>query len=500
MIDDRLQEFREELRRLSQLSPEGKTELQRRMAQLSWQELSVLRQEFDWPKKPKPVYFKSLGLENVHCFGGRQELDLTADGIRPARWTLILGDNGVGKTTLLQCLAWMRLMPPREKPALLREENETIERLLRVGTEALVLDTKLTSGSTLASVGENPKSAAERVLDFNMSLRVFFDDARRLDKKPETTQTSKTGFVEPLVVVYGANRRHGVQNLGKDDLRDALASSRLSEHTELYDVEQFLSNLHYASLVSDDSSPEQAKFERMKSVLARILGGDFKADDIQVFPPDDLDSRARSGVYLKTFTGLVPMSELSLGYQTTLAWIGDFALRLMKHYDESEDPLAEPAVMFIDEIDLHLHPLWQLGIIEDLSEILPGTQFIATSHSPLMAQVAETANFVLLRQRETDVEIVNDPEVVRSWRVDQILTSELFGVYRARDKQTELLFRRRDELLDKPSRSGAEEAELEELRAQIFGLRTAQYPNDHEAMEFIREAAALLKKNALGEE
>lgn len=166
---------------------------------------------------------------------------------------------------------------------------------------------------------------------------------------------------------------------------------------------------------------------------------------------------------------------------------------MMKHYPASPDPLAEPAVVLIDEIDLHLHPLWQLRIIDDLTAIFKRTQFIATAHSPLMVQVAESANLVLLRKRKTDVEIVSDPDVVRSWRVDQILTSELFGVPHARNKGTDLLFRRREELIDKTSRSAADEAELQKLNVQVSELRTAQDPNDQEAMIFIRDAAALLK-------
>ena len=54
------------------------------------------------------VYFKSLSLTNVRSFGEMQQLDMTDTDGRPAQWTLILGDNGVGKTTLLQCLASMR--------------------------------------------------------------------------------------------------------------------------------------------------------------------------------------------------------------------------------------------------------------------------------------------------------------------------------------------------------------------------------------------------------
>ena len=54
-----------------------------------------------------PVYFSTLELQDVRCFGGRQILDLTGNG-HPKQWSLLIGENGAGKTTLLQCLAWMR--------------------------------------------------------------------------------------------------------------------------------------------------------------------------------------------------------------------------------------------------------------------------------------------------------------------------------------------------------------------------------------------------------
>ena len=53
----------------------------------------------------KYPYFLSITLKNVRCFGVEQKLSLTDEQGKPARWTLILGDNGTGKTTLLKSIA-----------------------------------------------------------------------------------------------------------------------------------------------------------------------------------------------------------------------------------------------------------------------------------------------------------------------------------------------------------------------------------------------------------
>lgn len=451
------------------------------------------------------VYFTSLEIENVRCFGDRQELDLTVDGRRPVQWTLILGDNGVGKTTLLQCLAWMRLEPvfgpgnPAIQSILFDQDNEFLERLLPVGRKGdLSLSAKLSIGSSLFSV-DNPTKATSRGRSVKTDLSIQLDPKgkladRKFSRKPNIYRDS-------LIVAYGADRYRGFQNLQNPELEDTIGT-RLARRTELYDVEEMLSNLHYASETNEPPNQYQLDLKRFKAVLTKILPGDVHPDAIRIFAPDSLGRGGPSGVNLDTITGLVSFSELSLGYQTTLAWTADFAWRLLRKYPESKDPFAEPAVLLIDEIDLHLHPRWQLDIIKNLSEIFPATQFIATSHSPLMAQVAESANFVLLniRQDENDVKIENDPEVVKGWRVDQILTSELFGGLGARSPETELLFTRRDELIAMPVRSRAEESELESLRAQIANLPTAQYPGDRDAMNYIREAAALLRKHGIAEE
>ena len=443
------------------------------------------------------VYFTSLEFENVRCFGDLQKLNLTDDGRRPARWTIILGENGAGKTTLLQCLAWMRLEPGRFDPSLFNEDNDFLTRLRPMNKLGnLGLTARLSIGRALPSVDAAVEESDSRGRSVTMGLSIDFDSEGELVDKSKNRRGT---FEESLVVAYGANRQLGSLNLTTPQLNDPIGT-RLHGVTELYDAEQMLRELHYASQTRENPERAERDLNHLKDVIVRILPEDLNPDHIQIHSLDNLGRGEKSGVYLSTFTGSVAFSELSLGYRTTLAWTADFAWRLMRQYPESNDPFAEPAVVLIDEIDLHLHPRWQLSIMRDLSQIFPATQFIATSHSPLMAQVAENENFVLCikRQEERDVVIENDPNVIRGWRVDQILTSELFGGLGARSPKIEGLFVQRDELLAKPSRTADQEAELESLRAQIAELPTAQFPSDQKAMDSVREAAALLKKHGVG--
>jgi predicted ATP-binding protein involved in virulence len=457
------------------------------------------------------VYFTSLELESVRCFGHPPKLDLTDGKGNPARWTLLLGDNGVGKTTLLQCLSWMR--PVFEKsgyegptplrkgqlgPALQQEENEILEGLLRSGKAVeLRLASELSFNKALVSPKGTKKTrsrASRRKI--KTSIQLWYTTKKEL-REYETHGTKiqkRESFVEPLIVTYGANRHMGRQNLDVSNLEDPIAA-RLSDLTELYDAEEILSKLDHAAAKKRYRGIENRRLEKIKEILARILPDIEKSSDIKILAPKiATDSLILSGVRFKTFSGLVPLSALSLGYQTTLAWTVDLAWRLFQHYTKSRNPLAEPAIVIIDEIDLHLHPLWQRTIMDDLSRLFPRTQFIATAHSPLMVQSAPDANLAVLHKIKDEVIIENDPEVVRSWRVDQILNSELFGLPTSRDAKTELLFRERARLLDKIRRNRSEQARLRHLERQLALVPTASDKRDQRAMDLIRKAATILKR------
>lgn len=452
------------------------------------------------PKEP-PVYFTSLELENVRCFGERQTLDLTDDEGKLAQWTLLLGDNGVGKTTLLQCLAWMRPVPALKSredsipdaiaPALDSEENEVWKSLLRREAKVqLDLEATLSVGQKLGirEKGRIPKiktnvrmSGRNGVLQERIPTENLFPEPLNMD------------LLDLPIFAYGATRRMGSSNLENSELSDPLASLFLGS-TELYDAEEILLNLDYLAAKSKKMRNKK-RLQRIGQLLAAILPDIQDEKDIDILGPKVLGHPDEpSGVLFKTPYGLVPLLGLSLGYQTMLAWTVDLASRLYERYPDSPNPLAEPAIVLIDEIDLHLHPLWQRHVMEDLICHFPSVQFIATAHSPLIAQEAEEANLTVLQQKDGQVIIKNHPQFVKAGRVDQIVTSELFGVPSARRRRVESLIANRNALLDKTKRTRSEEDRLNALDKELENLPTAENHEDRAAMDLIRQAAARLKK------
>ncbi len=274
---------------------------------------------------------------------------------------------------------------------------------------------------------------------------------------------------------------------GKPDADTSV--SLFSDTADLLNAEEWLLQANYA--VSRSKGAErtraEARFNRVKNILIELL------PDVENFRiTESSASRMSAHVQAKTPYGWVPIQSLSLGYRALLTWMVDLAARLFERYPDSKNPLAEPAVVLVDEIDLHLHPRWQRTLIQFLSETFPNTQFIVTAHSPLVVQAASDANIVLLRREGDHVVIENDVEAIKGWRIDQVLTSDLFGLQSARPPQMDAAMQERDRILGKSRLTKADKARLAELEKTIE-LPTGETPADIEARDIIRHAASLLK-------
>lgn len=435
----------------------------------------------------KSIYFLSLEIENSRCFAEKQVLHLVDSRGHPARWTLLVGDNGVGKTTLLQCLAWMRPTPYYARgeetqtgiqPWLHDQTPRDMAKLFRDGTDSASLRAKMVELPNLAS-------SLRSAMRVETGMTVFarnnqFEDAERTVNNPEKT-------VEPFIITYAANRFMGNQKA--DELSESQPGDLLQQDsTELIDASDVLSKLDYSALKGNAKS--KALLESMRHALASILPFIRAGGQIKILDPEE----GGSGLRFRTQYGDVPLDGLSLGHRTVTAWIIDLAWKLVQHYPESTEPLAEPGVVLIDEIDLHLHPLWQRMIMKQFCQIFTNVQFVATTHSPLMITSMSDVNVAVLKRTEGRDQIVieNDPGVVEGWRFDQTLVN-LFELETARPLRIEALMKERESLLERHQVTPHDKARLQEIGDQLSGLPTAERYEDQEAMRIIRQAAADLR-------
>lgn len=95
------------------------------------------------------------------------------------------------------------------------------------------------------------------------------------------------------------------------------------------------------------------------------------------------------------------VNQLSDGEKCLMAMVGDIARRMAIANPLRANPLEGEGVILIDEIDLHLHPLWQRMVIAKLPEVFPHCQFLISTHSPhVITHVQPESLFLLTLNHE----------------------------------------------------------------------------------------------------
>lgn len=415
----------------------------------------------------------------MRCFGSpAQTLDLSDSNGKHRQWTILLGDNGTGKTTLLECL---EAMTPDESSGLGIHSPRIAETFIIDGRKwklHKVVDNRIVFNMRL-------------VLEVNQ--KAFQHTIFVTKNRHGSLHGGYNLYIAQNLVcfAYGASRQIGKTLLSGGELISYRIS--FSDEFVLLNPEEWLLQADYAA--SRDSEFKEKRKEELELVKRILINTLPDVDDIR-FAEKESGRTPQPIVEFHTHYGWVESKDLSLGYRTSMAWIVDFASRMFERYPESENPLEEPAIVLIDEIDLHLHPKWQRDLIDYLTNLFPNTQFIVTTHSPLIVQAAAArdANLVVLRREGDHVVIDQSIEAVRGWRTDQILTSDLFDLPSARPKETEELLEQRKQILSKAKLTKADEKKLKEISEKLGSLPVMENPEDDKAMDIIRRAAAHLQQ------
>lgn len=386
------------------------------------------------------MYIKKIVIDSIRCFE-HLEIDLSSQQ-GSKMWTLILGDNGVGKTTILRCIA-MTLMGATNASGLLGELYGEWVRGQPGEPAKAVVYIEFEQGQT-ADTPRWIKTLFDRTKSGNVNVSQ--------ETGPENIENFPWNNI--FVCGYGAARR-------------AYGSKDYDEYSA---VDSLYTLFNYDSPLQN---PE--------SIIRRIKDIGVEPEELLIWFDNILmlpEGSTKLGFGGITVSGpwgkFMPLGAIGDGHQATLAWLSDMLGWAFFHnkdlFKEARSKLS--GIVLIDELEQHLHPSWQKQMIKLLSDQFPNLQFIATTHSPLCA--IGTANLpddkcslVLLTQEDDHVTGRDGLMPPHGRRADQVLSSYLFGLDTTRSDDSAQRIQRYSTLLSKKNLTGKEQEELHGLRSQL---------------------------------
>jgi predicted ATP-binding protein involved in virulence len=158
------------------------------------------------------------------------------------------------------------------------------------------------------------------------------------------------------------------------------------------------------------------------------------------------------------------LAQLSDGERCFLAIVTDLSRRLVLANPQLENPLEGHGIVLIDELELHLHPKWQRGVVENLRTTFRNIQFIATTHSPFVIQSLRPGELINL-----DPDEFQEPEYADKSIED--ISETVMGVELPQKSERYLLMMKAAEeyflLLSEAKARGGDDSDTAEMRRRL---------------------------------
>lgn len=413
------------------------------------------------------MYIKRIHLKNIRCFANLEiEYDLTGDA---PPFTIIVGDNATGKTTLLRSIA-IGLCDEAGAAALIKESDVGF---IRSGETEAQITIELVPSS-----GE-PCSIDTKLEKINTSAGPF--ERIRQDTRPNYQEFP---CHELFVCGYGAGR--GTSGTG--DIAD------YSVTDAAYNMFNYREGLQNPEL-SIRRIPSSASRDAALRTLEKVT----ETKRVELSP---------RGIMVEDWWGKVPLRDLADGYKSTFLWLSDFLGWAFSFASSIQRPDQIEGIVIIDELEQHLHATWQRVVVERLKEAFPRVQFIAATHSPFIAgsigdlgPVVSHDKLILCEVSEDEKKVrTEELETMQSYRFEQVLASRAFRYLIEATPDLERALKRASFLTDKgKSRTPDEEREYLELKHQfkdksyLGATSSFEREAEREEMEVLKRMEAEIK-------
>lgn len=329
----------------------------------------------------------------IEHFKGVQSLKLNIGARRTSRSApclMLLGENAVGKSSILQAIA-LALLGGREARRLRLEAMDFL------------------------SSGTDDRWDQLAPNDAEVTLGFLFDKQVRFRLDSELRQITGREPVSAIVLGYGPRRFF-------DRNKSERSSGAYARVTTLF---RPTATIPYPGTWLNQLQPHE--WTEVAQVIRIVLALSDEDELVR-----DLDGR----ICVNLAGRPVPLEWLSEGYRSVFAMVADIARELLPRYPILEE--AE-AIVLIDEIETHLHPRWKMRVMSALRRALPNVQFIVTTHDPLCLRGMDDGEVVVLqRSADGSIAALDNLPSIKGMRADQLLTSDYFGLSSTIDPQTEL--------------------------------------------------------------
>lgn len=313
---------------------------------------------------------------------------------------IIVGENGAGKTSILEAIAcglgpFLTAMPDA-KGKLIKKSDIHISAEGIANFARLSIDTTSSLSWDLVAKGtdtsEPPKIGTMALSSYAANL-------------------VETNAEYPLIAYYGTNRalttvssKVAINPFEKESRGEGYESA-LDAKVNYSIIKNWFSKIEVEELRKRDELKDYefchpAKWlvsETVYKIVNRATGIEFdkNSNDVVV----DWKNEKNESVKLT-------LEQLSEGYRNMVALTIDLVRRAYLLNPFSSKPLAVKGIVLIDEIELHLHPRWQQKILNDLTHLFNGIQFIVTTHSPQVLTTVESDTIRIVSADSNEAKLI----------------------------------------------------------------------------------------------
>jgi hypothetical protein len=346
------------------------------------------------------MYIQKVHIENI-----RSIYQFEMEFKKPAGWHVLIGDNGSGKSTIIQAIS-LALIGPEDIYAVRPNLNEYLRKGANLGSISLSISMDKDYDSTR---NHFPKGKIKNIISIKRNGKIELKsntDQKKLNPK-NFNWSNNAGWFS---AAYGPYRRLSGGNPEWTRVyfsfpKAASHLSAFSEDNALTEVMDWFKELDYKRLQADANKSIKrtiSEYELDPNHVYNWLkyfinSGDFLPHNVKF--KEFQDSKP---IFIDGYGCEVNLQQLSDGFRSILGLALDLIMQLIWTFPGNEGILKlddqniaysdVPGIVLIDEIDAHLHPSWQTRVGSWFTKCFPNMQFIVTTHSPLICRACENGS------------------------------------------------------------------------------------------------------------